>query len=105
MIGVFNAGVMHYGDEVLLLLRVAERPVNPDPNFGLSPFFDLASSTMGINRVEKGMPGYNFSDSRGIGTPDGPSADVDLLLKNCEEQGRGAFYDRRSAGTVPGKPI
>lgn len=72
VIGVFNAGVMHYGDEVLLLLRVAERPVNPDPNFGLSPFFDLASSTMGINRVEKGMPGYNFSDSRGIGTPDGP---------------------------------
>ena len=27
VIGVFNAGVARYGDEVILLLRVAERPM------------------------------------------------------------------------------
>jgi predicted GH43/DUF377 family glycosyl hydrolase len=71
VIGVFNAGVMRYNGEVLLLLRVAERPPQDDPNFFLSPFYDVANSTVGINRFEKGQPGYDFSDSRGIGTPDG----------------------------------
>lgn len=71
VIGVFNAGVMRYGDEILLLLRVAERPVNPDPNVTLSPFYDVEKGQMDINRLQKGLPGYDFSDARGIGTPDG----------------------------------
>ncbi|MGG1599680.1 glycoside hydrolase family 130 protein [Paenibacillus naphthalenovorans] len=71
VIGVFNAGVMRYGDEILLLLRVAERPVHRDPNVGLSPYYDVANGRMGINQLEKGVPGYDFSDARGIATPEG----------------------------------
>lgn len=71
VIGVFNAGVMRYGDEILLLLRVAERPVNHDPDVSLSPYYDVTKGQMDINRVKKGLPGYDFSDSRGIGTPEG----------------------------------
>ncbi|MDO3677153.1 glycoside hydrolase family 130 protein [Paenibacillus ehimensis] len=71
VIGVFNAGVMRYGDEILLLLRIAERPVHHDPKYSLSPFYDMANGKMGVVRLEKGMPGYDFSDARGIGTPDG----------------------------------
>mgnify|MGYP001442273908 CR=1 FL=1 len=71
VIGVFNAGVIRYKDEILLLLRVAERPVENDPRYGLSPYYDVVNKRMEVNRLEKGMPGYDFSDSRGIGTPEG----------------------------------
>jgi len=27
----FNAGVIEYGDEIIMLMRVAERPMSPDP--------------------------------------------------------------------------
>ena len=31
VIGAFNAGVAEYGDDIILLLRVAERPLQADP--------------------------------------------------------------------------
>ncbi len=71
VVGAFNAGVMRYGDQILLLLRVAERPVNSDPNVSLSPYYDVENLKMDINRLDRGVPGYDFSDSRGIATPDG----------------------------------
>ena len=71
VVGVFNAGVIRHGDEIVLLLRVAERPVNDDPRFSLSPYFDVGNNSMGVQKLQKGLPGYNFSDSRGIGTPEG----------------------------------
>jgi predicted GH43/DUF377 family glycosyl hydrolase len=71
VIGVFNAGVMRYGDEILLLLRVAERPLQKDPKYYLVPFYDVENNKMDVNRLERGAPGYDFSDSRGISTPTG----------------------------------
>ena len=37
VMGAFNAGACRYGDEVILLLRVAERPLNADPGMILLP--------------------------------------------------------------------
>lgn len=71
VIGVFNAGVARLGDEILLLLRVAERPVNPDPDIMLVPYLKLESGRVEILRLEKDAPGFDFSDAREIGTPDG----------------------------------
>jgi len=71
VIGVFNAGVIRYRDEILLLLRVAERPIEQDPRYGLSPYYDVAQGRMEVQKLEKGRPGYDFTDSRGIGTPEG----------------------------------
>ncbi|WP_019122176.1 glycoside hydrolase family 130 protein [Brevibacillus massiliensis] len=71
VIGVFNAGVMRYGDEILLLLRVAERPPQDDPRYCLTPFYNLQKDAVDVNRLEKGLPGYDFSDARGVGTPTG----------------------------------
>lgn len=39
---VFNAGVIEFGDEILLLMRVAERPRNNDPNKVLVPIMECA---------------------------------------------------------------
>jgi len=36
VIGVFNTGVARYKDEVILLLRVAERPISTHPDVVLS---------------------------------------------------------------------
>jgi beta-1,2-mannobiose phosphorylase / 1,2-beta-oligomannan phosphorylase len=41
VIGAFNAGVAEYNGEILLLLRVAERPISPDPNIVLAPVYNM----------------------------------------------------------------
>jgi len=71
VIGVFNAGVIRHGEEIILMLRIAERPLNDDPKVSLSPYYDVKNSSMEVYRLEKGLPGYNFSDARGISTPHG----------------------------------
>ena len=39
VIGALNAAAAQLGDETLLLVRVVERPINPDPQMYLSPRF------------------------------------------------------------------
>jgi predicted GH43/DUF377 family glycosyl hydrolase len=71
VICAFNAGVARYGDEIILLLRVAERPINTDPSTYLAPVYDpitreLISVPFGTND-----PAVDLSDSRLIITPRG----------------------------------
>lgn len=40
VIGAFNAGIARYKDEVIMLLRVAERPVSDDPTIVKAPVFN-----------------------------------------------------------------
>lgn len=40
VIGAFNGGVAEYNDEILLLLRVAERPISKDPEIIKAPVYD-----------------------------------------------------------------
>lgn len=47
VIGAFNGGVAKYNDEVLLLLRVAERPISDDLNVIKAPVFDPRTQTKG----------------------------------------------------------
>lgn len=67
----FNAGVARLGKEIILLLRVAERPVNDDPDICLCPVFDAESGSLQIREIDKKDRTCDFSDSRVIETGGG----------------------------------
>jgi predicted GH43/DUF377 family glycosyl hydrolase len=69
VIGVFNAGVIEHEGEVLMLMRVAERPLQTDPDHVLVPVLDPAAlargeSTVTTVRVNRHDPALDFSDPR-----------------------------------------
>jgi beta-1,2-mannobiose phosphorylase / 1,2-beta-oligomannan phosphorylase len=63
VIGVFNAGVTTFGDEILLLLRVAERPIQTDPGQVLFPQM-AADGQLTVQAVARGDSRYDASDPR-----------------------------------------
>jgi predicted GH43/DUF377 family glycosyl hydrolase len=69
VIGVFNAGVTRYNGEVVLLLRVAERPINLNSEVYLAPIYNPDTKEIDILTFDKGQPGIDYSDSRIIRTP------------------------------------
>jgi predicted GH43/DUF377 family glycosyl hydrolase len=71
VIGVFNAGVTRYKEEVILLLRVAERPVNKNTDIALTAVFDITKGRLVIKKFAKNNPEIDFSDPRLIITPEG----------------------------------
>ncbi|KIL40280.1 glycosidase [Gordoniibacillus kamchatkensis] len=66
VIGAFNAGIAKYKDEILMLLRVAERPVSPDPNVVLAPVYDPKAKKLELIELRKDDARYDFSDPRVI---------------------------------------
>ena len=71
IIGVFNAGVTRFNGEVLLLLRIAERPIQKNPDIVLTSIFDINQGKLVIKEFSKDNPENDFSDPRLIITPDG----------------------------------
>lgn len=71
VIGVFNAGVTRLKDEVVLLLRVAERPINKHPDVVLTGIYDIDKGKIVIKEFSKDIPENDFSDPRLIITPQG----------------------------------
>jgi len=68
VIGVFNPGVARFSKEVILLLRVAERPIQRDPNVVRVAFHDAASDAIVTKDIAKNIEA-DFSDPRLIVTP------------------------------------
>lgn len=66
VIGAFNAGVATYNGEVLLLLRVAERPISNDPNIVKAPLFNPVTKKLDIIDLRTDDERYDFSDPRVI---------------------------------------
>ncbi|GAE93900.1 glycoside hydrolase [Gracilibacillus boraciitolerans JCM 21714] len=66
VIGAFNAGVTIYKDEVIMLLRVAERPITKDTNKVMAPIYNHESDELEIIELDKSNPVFDFSDSRTI---------------------------------------
>lgn len=62
----FNAGVIEYRDEILMLMRVAERPINTDPGRVLIPMMDFSdgSPSMKVLEFSTSDEGINVSDPR-----------------------------------------
>ncbi len=71
VIGVFNAGVARLADEVILLVRVAERPISRHPELVLAAVYDVARKGIVLKEFSKEDPTNDFSDSRLIITPQG----------------------------------
>ncbi|WAA13167.1 glycoside hydrolase family 130 protein [Fervidibacillus halotolerans] len=68
VIGVFNAGVATYKGETLLLLRIAERPINHNPNTVKVSFIDFENrdGQLTVVELDKNDRRYDFSDPRSI---------------------------------------
>ncbi len=64
IIGVFNAAVARYRDEVILLLRVAERPVAQRPDVVLSPIYEVETNDIILKPFARDDPRNDFSDPR-----------------------------------------
>jgi predicted GH43/DUF377 family glycosyl hydrolase len=64
VIGVFNAGVSRLGDEAILLLRVAERPISTHPEVVLAGVYDVRQGSVVTEKFLKDDPQTDFSDPR-----------------------------------------
>jgi predicted GH43/DUF377 family glycosyl hydrolase len=69
VIGVFNAGVARFEDKVILLLRVAERPICAHPDMVLAGVYDVAQGDIVLKEFSKNEPENDFSDPRLIIRP------------------------------------
>jgi predicted GH43/DUF377 family glycosyl hydrolase len=69
VIGVFNAGVSRLEEEIILLLRVAERPINKNPDFTLAAVYDVTQKRPVTIEFPKDNQQLDFSDPRLIITP------------------------------------
>ncbi|SFB55352.1 Predicted glycosyl hydrolase, GH43/DUF377 family [Cohnella sp. OV330] len=74
VVGAFNAGVAQLGDEVILLLRVAEMPLQPESGAVLVPMLDESGGRLELVRLAADDPNYDFADSRVIKGYDGSYA-------------------------------
>ncbi len=64
VIGVFNAGIARYRDEILMLLRVAERPLQESGGRVRVPFCRPGSGKLEILELDPGNPRYDYGDPR-----------------------------------------
>ncbi len=64
VIGTFNPAVTRFNDEIILLLRVAQRPINPHPDFELVPIYNAQSNEIEIKEISRDCPDSNFDDPR-----------------------------------------
>lgn len=69
VIGVFNPGVARFKGEVILLLRVAERPISKHPEVTLTAVYDVTRNDIVLKRFLKDDPENDFSDPRLIIRP------------------------------------
>ncbi|MFD1465888.1 glycoside hydrolase family 130 protein [Lapidilactobacillus mulanensis] len=78
VIGTFNAAVAQLPNETIMVLRVAERPLNSDPSKLLIPIYDVESQTTKVITKDNDATRFNTSDSRTIGPQQG-GYDFDYL--------------------------
>jgi len=69
VIGVFNAGVARFKGEIILLLRVAERPISIHPDVVLVGIYDAEQGDIVTKKFSKNDSSNDFSDPRLIFTP------------------------------------
>ncbi len=64
IVGVLNAGVTRFGDEVILLVRVAERPINGNSDVVLTAVYEMGEKDLVIKEFPKSDTDTDFSDPR-----------------------------------------
>ncbi len=71
VIGVFNCGVTKFKGEVLLLMRIAETPINNDSEKLLISWLDENTGKFVIKEFNKADSSIDISDPRFVSTPKG----------------------------------
>ncbi|HPC93299.1 MAG TPA: glycoside hydrolase family 130 protein [Sedimentisphaerales bacterium] len=64
VLGVFNPAVARLGEEIVLLVRVAERPIQTDPEVVQTAFLDPACGRIVTKAFTRPDPANDFSDPR-----------------------------------------
>ena len=64
VVGVFNAGTATMNDEIVLLLRISERPINTDKTCVLAAVYDKNTDDLITMKFDKSDENYSFDDSR-----------------------------------------
>ncbi len=64
VIGAFNAGVARIGDEVILLLRVAERLKERDPDWVTAPIWNTRTGEVDLFRARRDDEALDLEDER-----------------------------------------
>ncbi|MEO8905900.1 MAG: glycoside hydrolase family 130 protein [Polyangiaceae bacterium] len=64
VVGVFNPGVIRVGDETVLLLRVAEAPLEVPEGHVAAPIYDAAAGSIVVRSWPRDTPGLDTSDAR-----------------------------------------
>jgi len=70
VIGVFNAGVARFGEEIILLLRVAERPISNRSGIILTAVYDIIADEFIVKEFSINNPENDYTDPRLIITPE-----------------------------------
>lgn len=70
VIGAFNAGVAKYKGEIILLLRVAERPISEESQIIKAPVYHWDTQKLEIHSFDRSDQAYNFEDPRMIRSVD-----------------------------------
>ncbi len=66
ILGVFNPGVTEYRGKTVLLMRVAEVPINDDPSKVIAPIYDVQKKRIMLREFDANDKNYDFSDRRVI---------------------------------------
>lgn len=69
VIGSFNAGVAKFGDETILLLRIAERPISEE-GFVDVPIVNIEEQVIDFKKFSLDDPKFDFSDPRMVKSVD-----------------------------------
>jgi len=70
VMGVFNAGVTRFGKEIILLLRVTERPINKRPGIILTAVYHTVADGFIVKEFPIDNPENDYTDPRLIITPE-----------------------------------
>ena len=70
VIGAFNAGVVEYKNEILLLMRIAERPISKDINIVKVPMVNVQNNEVEIKELDTTNSDYDFTDPRTVRSTD-----------------------------------
>jgi len=71
VVGVFNTAVTRLSDEILLLMRVAERPPANNDQMVFAPIYDVDKRDLTLKAFDRDDSQIDFSDPRLIITPEG----------------------------------
>ena len=70
VVGVFNPAAVMAEGETVLLLRVAEKPMDPDEDTAAFAVYDPERHQLVTREISRSLKGYDFSDPRIIRAPE-----------------------------------